>query len=373
MADCTTLETTFDIITSVGVFIAASALIINARTNFIAVMSKCTTEYRRIIRDMQTTTNENDKKILKLELLGLFNEQLFYIKKWYLPCSIRIEWKESIVIHLTNNDSTTNFNFVEEDFELFPRVKEFMLKNNLLFNIETKNNLTYEELESDKYSIFNNLHLTEDGHTSILKRILHPNGTHGCGDVFLKLFLKNIKIEYSENEKWSVEINKKSGKRGIVDLIIHNSDKSTVVVIENKIKNAPDQEYQLYRYWRNEIYEPLIDSKKYSKKDLISQDINFIDEINKHYKLIYLTKDINKKVNENSITKPYSSGEKYDGFPEKLQFKITHLTYKEDIKNWLEGCRNSVRDNKTISNKTSNSLISFFNQYIKWIESKNFS
>ena len=194
MADCTTLKTTFDIITSVGVLIAAGALIINARTNFIAVMSKCTAEYRRIIRDMQNIKDDIDvdRKILKLDLLGLFNEQLFYIKKWYLPCSIRIEWKESIIRHLTNNDLTTNFNFVEEDFDYFPRVKNFMLKNNLLFNIETKNNLTYKELESDEYNIFNNLHLTEDGHTSILKRIIHPNGTHGCGDVFLKLFLKII-------------------------------------------------------------------------------------------------------------------------------------------------------------------------------------
>ena len=71
MADCTTLQTTFDIITSVGVFIAAFALFINVRTNFIAVMSKCTADYRRIIRKMQTYRNENAIKILKLELLCL--------------------------------------------------------------------------------------------------------------------------------------------------------------------------------------------------------------------------------------------------------------------------------------------------------------
>ena len=116
-----------------------------------------------------------------------------------------------------------------------------------------------------------------------------------------------------------------------------------------------------------------MNSKKYDKDILISEKINMDNVINKHYKLIYLTKDINKKVNENSITKPYSSGKKYDGFPEKLQFKITYLTYKEDIKNWLIDCRDFVKDNTTISNKTSNSLNSFLNQYIKWIESKHFS
>ena len=370
MADCTTLKTTFDIITSVGVLIAAGALIINARTNFIAVMSKCTAEYRRIIRDMQTIKDDNDddRKILKLDLLGLFNEQLFYIKKWYLPCSIRKEWKKSILIHLSNNDPTTNIYFIEEDFEYFPRVKEFMLKNNLLFNIETKNNLTYEELESVEFNIFNNLHLTEDGHTSILKRILHPNGTHGYGDRFLKLFLKSIKVDFTEKEDWKVEISQKSGKRGIVDLIIHNSNKSTVVVIENKIRNAPDQENQLYRYWRNEIFEPLMVSKKYDKDILISEKINLNEEIKKHYKLIYLTKDNEKKVSKKSIMKPNSRDGKYDDFPEELLFEITPLSYKVNIKHWLIDCRDFVKENTTIANKTSNSLISFFNQYIKWIE-----
>jgi len=368
MAEYSTIKITIDIITSAGVIFAAFALVINARTNFIAVMSKCTAEYRRIIRDMQTFKDENSKKMLKLDLLGLFNEQLFYIKRWYLPYSIRKEWKKSILTHLSNNDPTTNINFIEEDFEYFPRVKKFMLNNNLLFTIETKNNLTYEELESDEYNIFNNLHLTEDGHTSILKRILHPNGTHGYSDIFLKLFLKRIKVDFLEKEDWKVEISQKSGKRGFVDLIIHNSDKSTVVVIENKIRNAPDQDAQLYRYWKNEIFEPLMDSKKYDKDILISEKINLNDEINKHYKLIYLTKDNVKKVRKESTVRPYSSDGIYEGLPKKLLFEITYINYKVDIKNWLIDCRDFVKNNTTIANKTSNSLISFFNQYIKWID-----
>ena len=40
----------FDIISSLGVFLIAIGLFLNVRSNYIAIINKCTTEFREIIR-----------------------------------------------------------------------------------------------------------------------------------------------------------------------------------------------------------------------------------------------------------------------------------------------------------------------------------
>ena len=214
----------------------------------------------------------------------------------------------------------------------------------------------------DNFNFFKNLYLTEDGHTSILKRILSTNGTHGYKDNFLRLFFEKIGISYDFEKKWSVT-RKKSGERGKVDLIIHNDDLSTVVVIENKIKNADDQPSQLYRYWRNEIYKPLLKSDKYPKEDLISKKVNENKEITDHYKLIFLTSDGSKKMSKESKKRPDSKDGKYNGFPEILNFEVTEISYKKDIKYWLTDCKNVVSRDESLR------LFLILEQYIEWIES----
>lgn len=214
----------------------------------------------------------------------------------------------------------------------------------------------------DNFNFFKNLHLTEEGHTSILKRFLSPRGTHGYKDTFLRLFLEKIGVSYNYEKKWHVT-SKKSGERGILDLIIFNDDLSTIVVIENKIRNAKDQPSQLYRYWRNEIYEPMLKSGKYSKKFLISDEVNENKEITDHYKVIYLTTDGRKTIDKKSLKRPKSSNGKYNDFPETLKFNFTQLSYKKDIKDWLTECK------KVVSRDESLRLYLILKQYIEWIES----
>lgn len=85
-----TFDRIIDIITAVGVFLALIGLFFNIRTNYLTVMHKCIADYRRIVRENQMKKYD-DEKILKLDLLGLFNEQLYYVNKWYLPYEIRKE------------------------------------------------------------------------------------------------------------------------------------------------------------------------------------------------------------------------------------------------------------------------------------------
>jgi len=214
----------------------------------------------------------------------------------------------------------------------------------------------------DNFNFFKNLHLTEDGHSSILKRILSTSGTHGYKDNFLRLFLEKIGVPYNVEKKWHVT-GKKSGNRGMVDLIIYNDDLSTIAVIENKIKNAKEQPSQLYRYWRNEIFEPLLKSGMYPKDYLISKEVNENKEITDHYKVIYLTADGRKKIGKESMKRPESKDGKYDGFPEIFNFNVTEISYKKDIKNWLIDCK------KVVSRDESLRLYLILEQYIEWIDS----
>ena len=94
----------FDIITAMGVFMAGVGLILNARANYISVINKCTAEFRTIVRRMQSNTIHDDYNRLMIinDLCGLFNEQMYYMGKFYLPLSFRKEWKKTIRCYLFN-------------------------------------------------------------------------------------------------------------------------------------------------------------------------------------------------------------------------------------------------------------------------------
>lgn len=213
----------------------------------------------------------------------------------------------------------------------------------------------------ESFNLFKNLYLTEEGHTSLLKRLLHPNGTHGFNDIFLSLFLKKIGIELEIKKTWKVSTEKKSGERGFIDLYIKSDDNKYVVVIENKVKGAGDQDSQLYRYWRNGIYKVLKKSNKYNPEDLKSESIKNDDDITGRYKLIYLTKE-GGQPSESSITKPYASNGKYDNFPEILPYPFKSISYKIEIREWLNECLSEIKQEEHPR------LHSSLEQYIEFIE-----
>ena len=122
----TVFEYVTDIITSLGILIAVITLFINFRNNYLLVMHKCIKEYRDIVRKIQCKEYANEE-IAKKDLLGLFNEQLYYFGKWYLPRDIKKEWKTTMIRHLTNKDKDIK-SFKKEDWKDFERVSDFMSK-----------------------------------------------------------------------------------------------------------------------------------------------------------------------------------------------------------------------------------------------------
>jgi hypothetical protein len=103
-------------------------------------------------------------------------------------------------------------------------------------------------------NIFRQIKISEPEHSLILANLLNPNGTHGCKDVFLKLFFNILvpELNIEENDKWFV-----TAEIGHYDIRIRNQNNSKIIIIENKSNNANDRENLLYRYWFNGIYSTI--------------------------------------------------------------------------------------------------------------------
>ena len=178
--------------------------------------------------------------------------------------------------------------------------------------------------------------------------MLHPNGKHNKGDLFLKSFVIDV-LKGNFVDNLLVEREVKSGKKGYIDLIISSNDRKIIYIIENKIRKASDRPNQLYRYWRNHI-------RKAEE-----------DNINGDFRLFYLTMNGNTPT-ENSLSRPIVSEKttKYDGLPYKLSIDdIITLSYKKDIKTWLQGCLKQIPEEKD-----NLRLLYTLEQYIEWIENQ---
>ena len=118
------------------------------------------------------------------------------------------------------------------------------------------------ELTGENFNIFQILKVGSSEtrlHSAIIAELLNPYGAHGQKDVFLKLFLEQVKEETGlqlklDTEEASVEIEKYIGviddnycNGGRIDIVLTDKEKRRII-IENKIY-AFDQKKQLVRYW----------------------------------------------------------------------------------------------------------------------------
>ncbi|MFN0050211.1 MAG: PD-(D/E)XK nuclease family protein [Cytophagales bacterium] len=91
-------------------------------------------------------------------------------------------------------------------------------------------------------------------HSRLLAELLSPNGNHGKGAVFLKLFCNQFKIEDFVTKNAMVKIERFVGYKddekatgGYIDILLTDSN-GKYIIIENKIY-AEDQDKQLLRYY----------------------------------------------------------------------------------------------------------------------------
>lgn len=199
------------------------------------------------------------------------------------------------------------------EFELFLKSAKHLLDEETLIKNERFR-------RGEDFNIFEVMGMESDEvftHSAILACLLDPNGSHGCGDVFLKLFLSSLLIfsdwNFStKNAKTQVEysigpILKSREEGGRIDILLESDQKG--IIIENKIY-ACDQDKQLIRYHNYA-------EQKYGHEN---------------YKLLYLTLQGNEPSDgsikgENIILK--NDIEQQDFFC---------VSYAVDIIQWLEQC-----------------------------------
>lgn len=96
--------------------------------------------------------------------------------------------------------------------------------------------------------------IPETTHSRLLGDLLNPAGSHGQGDVFLRIFLAMLDppIEgyKGDDGRWKITV-----EVGRVDILIWRDwPEKTAIIIENKSNNAGDQQNQIYRYWHHQMF-----------------------------------------------------------------------------------------------------------------------
>jgi len=184
----------------------------------------------------------------------------------------------------------------------------------------------YDEIEritGEKFNVFSILGLSSDelAHSKFIANLLNPKGSHGQGDIYLKLFLEGMQEKFSDNEEDFIPANsnfnsiddfktqdaiciteKHAGKvnftendGGRIDIYLKSGKDE--LIIENKIY-AGDQHKQLKRYHTFAPQAPIF----------------------------YLTRLDTDKVSDGSI----------DDLIEGIH--VFSISYETDILNWIEKC-----------------------------------
>jgi len=152
-------------------------------------------------------------------------------------------------------------------------------------------------------------------HSAFLAELLNPEGSHGLGNIFLVEFLKKLKVDNFQTngakiwcEKYIGHISEDYTEGGRLDIIIEAGDKTSCILIENKIY-AGDQWNQLVRY------------KSYLENTL-KLDAS-------HYKLLYLTLYGSEPSKESLGSDENTKNKK--PFWESI-------SYRDFIREWLDEC-----------------------------------
>jgi hypothetical protein len=198
--------------------------------------------------------------------------------------------------------------FINEWAELFGQDQDEHAKRGHNFNVFTLLNRTC------------NFSIGETGHSKLLSFLLKDYSLHGQKNFFLKLFLEQIGIEQADKGKWEI-----TTEKGRVDIMLKRKNPLSVIIIENKSNEAPDQPNQLYRYWYDQIY-------RITKET----DCSFYEKNTNRFKVIYLAARKEKLPNDDTLSCPEHLISQ--GLPEKLPVPVHYMTFEKDISQWLDRC-----------------------------------
>lgn len=212
--------------------------------------------------------------------------------------------------------------------------------------IEKRSNNHLHSWDFSVFEIIKILRPEENLLSPLLAELLDPQGSHGQGDLFYRLFLYTIvgekraylfindKVEdyFIKKEEYIKNID----SRGEIDISIRstNNKKKFAIIIENKWGSGDSCEDQLYKYYKN--YTNPEGEKAYTDENLL---------------VIYLTKWGND---------PTKNSEEFQNLLRRIRYKSYFpISYRFHIRNWLRECLRECESQKV------NFIIE---QYLDWIE-----
>lgn len=181
-------------------------------------------------------------------------------------------------------------------------------------------------LTSSGLNVFKMFRPDERMHSYLIAYLLKPQETHGQGKLFLNSFLTRLGIEHSNSDHWVV-----TAETARIDILLRRATPHSVIVIENKSNFAYDQENQLYRYWYQQIYQPIL-QKKINPEYLTTPPSKF-------YQLVYLTPAHWKAPTLNSLSKPNEWGGE---LPSIVPMQPKQIEFKHFVSEWLLDCINHI-------------------------------
>ncbi len=163
------------------------------------------------------------------------------------------------------------------------------------------------KITGENFNIFKIMNVQSDEvklHSAFIAELLNPQGTHGQGDIFLKLFVEQLGIKNFDTKNATTEVEKYIGEKtetegGRIDIVINSGSRN--IFIENKIY-AGDQPQQLLRYHNADKTADLF------------------------YLTLYGTE----------------ASEESTGNTEKKYY--TSISYSKDIIDWLKKCKKETAD-----------------------------
>lgn len=94
----------------------------------------------------------------------------------------------------------------------------------------------------------------ENFHSDIIAKILDPDSSHNANNLYLDCFIEYINFSFNFNlNKEDYQNSVVDRENGNIDVGIWNDESKKVIIIENKINDAPDMDQQLLRYYKYAI------------------------------------------------------------------------------------------------------------------------
>jgi hypothetical protein len=194
------------------------------------------------------------------------------------------------------------------------------------------------------FNPFTLIKIGETSHSRILGDLLNPRGSHGQGDLLLKVFLEKLGYTEPESDGWQVTV-----ETGRVDILIWRSHpEKGAIIIENKSNNAGDQINQIYRYWHREMY--LWDRELWNATDDLTTK-----KRSQRFHIVYLPADGGRSPAEHCMKRPEDWTDADNPHPDvPLDCKTMSLLELTEL--WLD---------KAVSNVpvTNTRLRDFLSQY----------